>query len=321
MLVVTGISGWFRTARFFAIISFQEEHLMRNFYSTDHAPYYIYGLDYVQQSAGIRALHYLCHALNESGLEAYITCEGTAPQLRTPVLTPAVMMQHHMAGRKPIMVYPEIVHGDPLAAGGVVVRWLLNTPGHIGGDTTFPEHDLIFAYSSVFLPAGMSGHLLHIPTCDLSVFNNDNNPDDNDRDLVCFYAHKYLVNGGVLTEHVNGAISLCKDQKLTHAEIAALLRRSKLLYVYEPTALVVEALLCGCPVAIVETDYWRNHVVNFSCGVDSGVIMGDSPELVTQAKASLRDFRAKHEATVIKLAWAQLDYFVKVTQQAAKQVS
>jgi O-antigen biosynthesis protein len=297
---------------------FQEELIMRNFYSTDHAPYYIYGLDYLQQSAGIRALHYLCHALNESGLEAYITCDGVVPQLRTPVLTTTVMMQHHATGRKPIMVYPEIVSGDPLAAGGVVVRWLLNTPGHIGGDTTFPEQDLIFAYSQVFLPAGMSGHLLHIPTADLSVFNNDNNPDDATRDLVCFYAHKYLINGGTLTEHVHGAISLCKDQKLTHTEIAALLRRSRLLYVYEATALVVEALLCGCPVSIVETDYWRNHVVNFSCGTDSGVIMDDKPESIVRAKENVHNFRINYEETVLKTAWAQLDYFVKVTQDAAK---
>ncbi len=291
---------------------------MRNFYSTDHAPYYIFALDFLQQSAGIRALHYLCHALNESGKEAYVTCEVTDARLRTPVLTPAIMMQHHASGRKPIMVYPEIVSGDPLAAGGIVVRWLLNTPGHVGGDTSFPKDDLIFAYSHIYLPAGMQGHLLHIPTCDLSIFNNDNNPDDDTRDLVCFYAHKYLFNGGTLTEHVQGAISLCKDQPLTHTEIASLLRRARLLYVYEPSALVTEALLCGCPVSIIETDYWRDHVVNFSCGTDSGVIMDDRPESIARAKAHVHNFRINHEETVLKTAWAQLDYFVEVTQDAAK---
>lgn len=96
--------------------------MTRNFYYTDHAPYYIFAMDYIQQSAGIRALHYLCHALNESGKEAYMTCEGTVPHLRTPVLSPSIVMQHQTTGRKPIMVYPEIVSGDPFGMGGAVAR-------------------------------------------------------------------------------------------------------------------------------------------------------------------------------------------------------
>lgn len=294
---------------------------MRNFYSTDHAPYYIFALDYQQQSAGVRALHYLCHALNESGKEAYITCETTSPNLRTPVLTEAVLKQHHTSGRKPIMVYPEIVSGDPMAAGGVVVRWLLNKPGHIGGDTVFPDDNLIFAYAANFLTPGMHGEILHIPTYDLTIFNNDNNPDDDKRELVCFYAHKYLIHGGKLTAHVQRAVSLCKDQPLTHTEIAAILRRAKLLYIYEPTALVVEALLCGCPASIIETEYWRSHAGNFACGVGTGVIMGDDPESVARARESIHDYRTKHENTYLKEAWEQLDRFVESTQAAAKKLA
>jgi hypothetical protein len=291
---------------------------MRNFYSSDHSPYYIFALDYQQQSAGVRALHYLCHALNESGMEAYVTCGVTRANLRTPVLNEAILRQHHDAGRKPIMVYPEIVSGDPMGTGGIVVRWLLNLPGHIGGDTSFPEDDLIFSYAPNFLTPGMHGEILHIPTYDLSIFNNDNNPDDDTREFVCYYAHKYLFNGGKLTEHVKDAVSLCKDQPLSHAEIAAILRRSKLLYVYEPSALVVEALLCGCPVSIIETDYWRSHMANFACGTDTGVIMNDNPESLTLARASIRDYRARHENTALRDAWIQLDRFVALTQQAEK---
>lgn len=293
---------------------------MRNFYSADHAPYYIFALDYQQQSAGIRALHYLCHALNESGMEAYITCEVANPNLRTPVLTEAVLKQHHAAGRKPIMVYPEIVSGDPMAAGGVVVRWLLNKPGHIGGDTVFPAGNLIFAYAENFITPGMRGDILHIPTYDLTIFNNDNNEDDDRRDLVCFYAHKYLFHGEKLTSHVEGAVSLCKDQPRTHREIAATLRRAKLLYVYEPTALVVEALLCGCPVSIIETDYWRSHVGDFACGADTGVIIGDDPKSIALAKRSISNYRDKHEKTTLREAWIQLDRFIASTQTAAKNM-
>lgn len=292
--------------------------MIRYFHSTNHAPYYIVALDYIQQSAGIRALHYLCHALNERGFEAYVTCKVTIPQLRTPLLTPDVLEKHRLSGRKPIVVYPEIFSGDPLSAGGVIVRWLLNRPGHIGGDVSFPPDDLIFAYDQNYLPAGMQGEILYVPTCDLSIFNNDDNPHDKAREFVCFYAHKYLSKGGVISEHLAGAVSLCKDQKLTHDEIAALLRRSKILYVYEPTALLTEALLCGCPVSIIVTDYWREHAANYSYPPDWGVTMDDQQESIAIAKNNVKKFRVIYEEGVLKDAWIQLDRFVERTQNAAR---
>lgn len=291
--------------------------MTRDFYSAQHSPYYIFALDYIQQSAGIRALHYLCHALNESGMEAYVMCKGVVPHLRTPILDEATLKRHHESGRVPITVYPEIVSGDPLATGGLVVRWLLNKPGHIGGDGYFPDDNLIFTYDLNYVSEGLSCEMLHIPTCDLTIFNNDNNPHDNSRDLVSFYAHKYLFNGGVLTDHVKDAVSLCKDQKLTHAEIASILRRSKVLYVYEPTNMISEALLCGCPVSVIETDYWRQNMPNYTYLKDTGLVMADSSESLEVAKANLHHYRTYYENVVLSNAWIQLDSFVELTQKAS----
>lgn len=265
-------------------------------------------------------MHYLCHALNEKGMEAYVTCEVTIPQLRTPILDGMVMERHHLSGRKPIVVYPEVISGDPLAAGGVVVRWLLNRPGLIGGDTSFPQDNLIFAYDIPYLPEDRHGEILNIPTCDLSIFNNDDNPYDGMREFICFYAHKYTYAGGKLTEHVQGAVSLCKDQELTHAEIAAILRRAKLLYVYEPTALIMEALLCGCPVCVIVTDYWKNNTGDLVYESDWGLVMDDSPELLALARANVRNYRPLYENVVIRDAWNHLDAFVKISQQAAESL-
>lgn len=289
--------------------------MTRSFYSSNHAPYYIYALDYIQQSAGIRALHYLCHALNESGYEAYVTCKVTAPHLRTPVLSKKIMQRHQASGREPIVVYPEIVHGNPLA-GNTVARWLLNQPGHLAGDKYFSDDDLIFTFDPSYLPAEMRGEVLHIPTIDLSIFNNEENPDDDSREYICFYAKKYLSKGGKFTRHVEGGISLCQDQKLTHRDIASILRKSKLLYVYEPTALIGEALLCGCPVSIIETDYWKANTANYSYVADWGVVMDDSPESLALAKANVENYRAFHEGVVIRDAWIHLDRFIKLTQEA-----
>ncbi len=54
-----------------------------SFFGTQRSPYYIYAPDYRQSSAGIRALHYLCHFLNECGHEAYISARLTRSGLRT----------------------------------------------------------------------------------------------------------------------------------------------------------------------------------------------------------------------------------------------
>ncbi|MFC6806047.1 hypothetical protein ACFQE2_10095 [Methylophaga thalassica] len=56
-----------------------------SFFECINLPFYIYAPDFSQKSAGIRALHYLCHGLNEMGREAYLV--GTdieSETLRTP---------------------------------------------------------------------------------------------------------------------------------------------------------------------------------------------------------------------------------------------
>ncbi|MFH2139383.1 MAG: hypothetical protein ABII63_01150 [Pseudomonadota bacterium] len=290
----------------------------RDLFQSRRNPYYIFAMDYIQQSAGIRALHYLCHALNESGQEAYVTCEGTSHHLRTNVLTEKIMIQHHDTGRVPIMVYPETVPGNPFKAQ-VVARWLLNKPGLIGGETAYDATELLFTFDPLYLVDGMHGETLHVPTSDLRLFNNENNPEDDKRTSVCFYAHKYLYSGGKLTPHVKNATSLGKENILGHAEIAAILRRSKLLYVYEPTALIEEALLCGCPVAVIKTDYWRNNMPGFSYPADYGIAMGDSAQALAVARSTVHNYRDLYESTVLKNAWKQIDHFIYLTQKAASK--
>jgi hypothetical protein len=107
-----------------------------NFFGSSRSPYYIFAPDYRQSSAGIRVLHYLCHALNELGEEAYLANARVAhPDLRTPMLSKETMRAHFLSSRTPIAIYPEVVKGNPLDTP-IVARWLLNKPGHLGGDAS-----------------------------------------------------------------------------------------------------------------------------------------------------------------------------------------
>lgn len=256
-----------------------------SFFKTESAPYYIYTIDYTQNFAGVRVLHYLCHALNELGAEAYLVgCSKESETLRTPLLRESDVIRHQQSELIPIMLYPEVVSGNPLNMP-YIVRWLLNQPGHVGGDGIFNDTDLVFAYSEDFMQPNLPVPLLRVPVVDDSVFNNVNNPNDKDRQGNCFYAHKYLDNGGELTEHVKGATSLCQDVKLTPKEIAAILRSSEFLYCYEPSSIISEALLCGCPVIMISTPYLEQLGSQDLSGI--GMALDVDSESIERAKKSV----------------------------------
>lgn len=59
------------------------------------------------------------------------------------------LLWKHFDKNKTVVIYPEIVKGNPLK-GTHIVRWILNTPGVCGGDGVFRENDHIFLYHPWF---------------------------------------------------------------------------------------------------------------------------------------------------------------------------
>ncbi len=114
-----------------------------DFFESRHAPYYIASPPFTQKTAGPRVLHYLCHILNELGYEAYITTDFHSAWLRTPLLTPDIREKHKQTNRTPIVIYPETITANPLN-GVLVVRWLLNQAGHLGGEKKVRKNEMIF---------------------------------------------------------------------------------------------------------------------------------------------------------------------------------
>ena len=114
--------------------------------------FYIYSPAWADWSAGIRVLHYLCHFINESGREAFLVLHGKSngratvnSDLRTPLLNAQTLSQHTMEGKKIWAVYSESTPGNPLNANHII-RWLLNFPSLLGGDTQYPNERVV-AYS------------------------------------------------------------------------------------------------------------------------------------------------------------------------------
>lgn len=285
-----------------------------NFFKRTNNPYYIVAPSFRQNSGGVRVLHYLCHALNEAGFEAYIATDtdGTSPFLRTPKLTKEKIAQHRATDCTPIGVYPEVAIGNILDLP-IVARWILNKPGHLGGEDSFDQNEILFYWDEWVLDKSIRADRLSIPFVDRRIFHPPPYPPPQ-RKGFCYYAHKYLAAGHKIKAEIkkNGT-SLCQDIPRSHKEIAEILRTSSALYCYEPTALAQEAVACGCQVAFIDTEYlnqfnWDNRPIIRI--VESEVGDTPLPELDMRAVNSGLDNQEK-------AAWEKIKNFIEKTQAAA----
>lgn len=267
------------------------EKQIKHFFQAENNPYYIFTPDYIHTAAGVRCLHYLCHILNELGYEAYIPHDTRiSPHLRTPRLDPETIKNHFLTGKIPISVYPEVAYEHSFRTPSKAL-WLLNTPGTVGGPKTLPEDALIFHFSEWISPKERESSRLTTPLVDLRIFNNDNNENDHSRTLTCYYANKYLVAGFKVPDAIKGnSISLCQDIPRTPEEIADILRRSKVLYCFEQSSITNEALLCGCPVLRVPSDYLRKDGWQ-----PPGIGWADEPGILERLTCEVNEYRTRYE--------------------------
>lgn len=226
---------------------------------------------YDDNAGGIVVLHQLCDRLNRLGHEAFLWSIfrprwNWSHPLRSIYLfgryfrkqvkygfkknpklnTPAASVE---ALDGAVIVYPEVVVGNPLQ-GKNIVRWLLHRPGYNnGGKIGFGEDDLFFFYDKVFDDARFNKHsdnLLHIVSSRSDVYMDRKDPA---REGAC-----YLLRKGYKRplEH-DASATVCVDG-LSHEETAVIFNRTQYCYSYDAyTMYNVYAAMCGCvPVIIPE---------------------------------------------------------------------
>ena len=285
-------------------------------------PYYIVAPPYVRTSAGIRVLHLLCHSLNKLGETAYLLMypampwrsHQIGPDLMTPVLTSDIVKSHFERGLAPIMVYPETVAGNPFNSPSVV-RYVLNFPGLLGGDTEYSSEDLCFSYGEVLAAHTRDPkNVLFLPATDTRIFYPP--PAGQGRKGTCFYADKYQVaHKGKLFDITKDSLEITRDKpnSQTPKEIADIFRRSELFYAYENTALAIEAVLCGCPVVFLPNDYLTDMIALKELG-NEGYAWGTDEAEVTRAKATVEQGAANFLKS-FPAYWNDLQQFIKLTKQ------
>lgn len=107
----------------------------------------IWSPEYDDSSGGIIALHKLADLIAKQGESCYILSNNTIENSSAKTLKD--LQNVSLDINKTMMVYPEIVNGNPNGAKHVT-RWLLNTPGVCGGNGIFDDNDLVYKYYDYF---------------------------------------------------------------------------------------------------------------------------------------------------------------------------
>ena len=274
-----------------------------NLFPKERRPYYIYTPSYTHISSGVRTLHLLTHALNEAGEKAYLLPDYGAnfaanPHLNTPIIWQYPESRNFYAntGVDPTVVYPDIVRGNPVGAKHVV-RYLLAPAGAYGGDSTFPETDNIWGV----LPS-IASKVLTLPVSDPVIFHPNSS---HERKGSCFYAHKYnKIHGNPLLSISNNSTPL----EGTLGQVADILRRSEVCYMYEVGSILTEAALCGCSVVLVRTDYFNT--------IDKDCLMGTVSWSDGEIVKVDPDYWLNYQAVIERFPH-NLQLFIKDTQEMA----
>ena len=143
-----------------------------------------------------------------------------------------------------IVIYPEVIRGNPLKARRVV-RYIMNYPGKIGGDKTYAPHELLVAYNPE-LTSYSGGAMLQLPTTE-SFFYKDNTPKT--RNAV------YVGKRRDLKVHPKDCDYITGSFPSTRRQVADFLRSVETLYTYDEfTILIHEAKICGCDVRYIDSN-------------------------------------------------------------------
>ena len=190
-----------------------------------------------------------------------------------------------------IVIYPEIVSGNPLNAPKVI-RWILLDLGiemPINHYTNWGKNDLVYFWESKQNPNKYFKQL----SC--SWFNPIFKNNHFGRNNTCFLIKKgKLIHNNINFYHNNSSINI---EGKSLSEVNDIFNKSKYFYCYDPNSMfVLYAALCGCiPIIypINEMDkktYMENRI--YKCGdniIDIGLAYGNSKDEIENAEDTIKN--------------------------------
>ncbi len=249
-------------------------------------PFVIWSPGFSASVGGSIVLHYLCHLLNTMGHRAFIwpgarwpnynisnISENRSieivqrilriaknkikrdtyylhPDLQTPVAHPEDL-------ENAIVIYPEIVYGNPLNCRRVV-RWFLHKPGRHTGSANFEVGDLHFYYQEYF-----NDEKIHKKTENLLRIRWIRDDVYAQRNFGQRVGSCYLIRKGQERSDIKKLRQSTRIDYYGHRRIANTFNQKEFFFSYDLyTMYCVYAAMCGCiPVVVprpgVEIEDWR----------------------------------------------------------------
>ena len=260
-----------------------------------------------ETNGGVIFMHNLVHELNRMGERAFLWRVGPivplGPRgllrwwLRHERMTSNPDLDTPIARRRDltpdsIVVYPELVPGNPLKARNVV-RWLLYKPG-LRHPYRFTENEMFFRVGEFTDLPELTGGAPDLLMWKLNpVYRNENRPD---RKGVCYLVRKGDAKPRLPeTEHPD-AIRI--DGK-SHEEIAAIFNRCETFYSYDEATMYSQfAAIAGCT-SIVVPGLFSDRAAWAAAHPNAryGVAYGTDPAEIAHARATrhllLEDMQAR----------------------------
>lgn len=233
---------------------------------------------------GVKVLHKLCDLLNKVGQKAYLYPVKYPAQienifiLNTEYNTPIITQEIKNNLDDCIVIYPEIIKGNPLNAKNVV-RWILNNPSAY--ENTYGKNDIIFYYSKLFYSNLLKNeeNILTILEYHTNIFKNYNL----ERNLTCYLIRK-AKNPKFI--HPKDSIEITWDDCGDLKKLVNIFNKSKYLYSYDDcTFTIIQAAMCGCIPIILPDVYNKKFWMDNSIEIAKlGVAYGNDENEIEYAK-------------------------------------
>jgi hypothetical protein len=211
--------------------------------------------DYRHDSAGVRALHRLCHFINQCGGNASIyPASNMHPSWNTP-------RRDFEVSDETIVIHAEST--EKIFKRGRMVRWVLNVPGLLGGPKKYDADEMVFFWRGYRDVAQTATPETLTDERELTLFTIDPELYFNDRSRLRLYDCLYVGKGAAVYARLKrpearDAFVIRREPSpwpSTRAETANLLRGCRRLYTYDlHTAIAEEAVICGAEVYFVHPD-------------------------------------------------------------------
>ena len=221
-------------------------------------------------SDGVKVLHYLCHSFNKIGIKSSLVfMDPRDPSNNSFIaaienqgiyqkyLTPVVKSLNEIDLENDVIIYPEIVQGNPLK-GKNIVRYFLNKNGFI---TNIPVKnnpgEFVLSYQKIFEP---NAHFnLYCTMQEEQLIPGREAVKGLIKNISLTYTGKGSKYGN--TERVGGTIGL--DWRKTKEEYYILLESAKYLFTWDPlSGVVYDAILRGCIPVVISPKPWTFAEIN-----------------------------------------------------------